>query len=122
MQVNIENKPVRSVGFYRFKNHCPVEDFLETLPAKTAKKVVWVLNLIEDLPVIPRQYFKKLTATKGIWECRIKVGNNIYRVFAFWDRNNVILTHGIMKKTQKLSKQEIHRAEKMKQEYFKEKR
>jgi phage-related protein len=64
-----------------------------------------------------------LASTDGIWEVRIKVGTNIYRLFGFWDKNNlVVLTHGIIKKTQETSRNEIMKAETYKTDYFRRKK
>lgn len=50
---------MREIIFYRTASgKCPVEEFLDSLPAKEAQKVTWVLRLIEELPRIPKQYFK----------------------------------------------------------------
>lgn len=109
----------RKVNFYKtIDNKCPVGEFLDSLPAKVAQKVTWVLSLLEDLKNIPSLYFKKLVNTDGIWECRIKLGSNIYRLFAFKNRDEIILTHGIIKKTQKIHPRDIIKAEKYKQDYF----
>ncbi len=105
--------------FYKTaKGSCPVEEFLDSLQAKPAQKIAWTLNLIEDMAIVPSVYFSKMIGTDGIWECRIKFGSNIYRIFAFFDRNKVILTHGIIKKTQKTPSEEIKRAESYKKDYF----
>jgi len=46
---------MRTVNFYRLPNgKSPVEDFLDSLTGKQAQKVLWVLQLIEELEVIPR--------------------------------------------------------------------
>ena len=109
----------RTVNFYRTKaGKCPVEKFLNSLSGKVAKKITWVLQLIEDLDVVPKTYFSKMSGTEGIWECRIQLGSNIYRIFAFIDGKEVILTHGIVKKGQKTPKKEIQQAEKIKREYY----
>jgi hypothetical protein len=45
---------VRTIEFYRSPSgRCPVEDFLDALTNKQAQKVAWVLQLVEDLPVVP---------------------------------------------------------------------
>ena len=112
----------REILFYRTAfQKCPVEEFLDSLPSKVAKKVTWVLGLLEDLDVIPAQYFTKMPGTDDIWECRIKLGSNIYRIFAFWDGNKIILTHGFIKKTQKTPGSEIEKAENYKKDYFQRK-
>ncbi|MGD9992223.1 MAG: type II toxin-antitoxin system RelE/ParE family toxin [Salinivirgaceae bacterium] len=46
----------------------------------------------------------------------------MYRVFSFFDRGRlVILINGFQKKSQKIPKKEIERAEKLKKQYFDEK-
>ena len=112
----------REILFYRTASQkCSVEEFLDSLPSKVAQKVTWVLGLLEDLDVIPAQYFAKMPGTDDIWECRIKLGSNIYRIFAFWDGNKIILTHGFIKKTQKTPSNEIEKAESYKKDYFQRK-
>ena len=52
---------MREILFYRTESgSSPVEDFLDSLESKQAQKVAWVLQLIEELDVVPSQYFKKL--------------------------------------------------------------
>ena len=110
---------MREVHFYKTSNQkCPVKDFLDALHSKPAQKVVWTLSLLEDLEIIPAHYFSKMPGTDEIWECRIKQGSNIYRLFAFWDENKIILTHGLVKKTQKTPKNEIERAKNYRKDYF----
>jgi phage-related protein len=96
-----------------------VHEFLDDLPGKAAQKVTWVLNLLEDLAVVPLMYLKKLLNSEEIWECRIQLGSNIYRIFCFFDGNSVIvLAHGLIKKTQKTPQREIERAEAYRRDYF----
>lgn len=97
---------------------CPVQDFFDSLPNKAFQKITWVLQLIIDLEKIPSTYFKKLQNTDDIWECRIKFSSNIYRILCFFDKGSlVILTHGFTKKSQKIPKREITRAEEIKKDY-----
>ena len=71
------------------------------------QKVTWVLQLIEDLEIIPAQYFKKLVNTDDLWEVRIQAGNNAFRLLGFLEGNQVvILSHVFQKKTQKTPKKE----------------
>ncbi len=94
---------MREVVFYRTESgDCPVEEFLDALTAKQAQKVAWVMELIEDLEVVPVKYFKKMTGTDDIWEIRVQSGNNIFRILGFMEVNNlVVLNHAFQKKTQK---------------------
>lgn len=110
---------MRKIIFYRTaQGRCFVEEFLNSLSGKVAQKVVWVLKLLEDLEVIPAHYFSKMSDTDGLWECRVKQGSNIYRIFAFWKGNEIILTHGFIKKTQKTPHNEIEKAENYKKDYL----
>ncbi|MEM6634234.1 MAG: type II toxin-antitoxin system RelE/ParE family toxin [Bacteroidota bacterium] len=97
-------------------------DFLDQLDPKTQKKVEFVLQLVQTLDVIPKQYFKHVSGTDGLYEIRVQVGNNIYRIFCFFDKGKlVILLNGFQKKSQKTPKREIALAEKLKKEYESEK-
>ena len=112
----------REIVFYKTTNNkCPVEDFLGSLPPKAVQKVAWVLRLLVQLDRVPAQYFCKMERTDDIWECRIKLGSDIYRIFAFWDSHQIILTHGLVKKTQKTPQREIEKAEKYKKNYWQSK-
>ena len=71
---------------------------------------------------MPEKYFSYMTGTKGLYEVRVEVGSNIYRIFSFFDKGNlVILGNGFQKKTQKTPKQEIEKALKIMEEYNNEK-
>jgi len=111
----------RVVTFYTKANgKCPVKDFLDSLPGKAAQKVAWVLSPLEDLDVVPSLYFKKLVGAEEIWECRIQSGSNTYRIFCFFLGNSVVvLTHGLVKKSQKTPKQEIEKAESYRRDFLK---
>ncbi len=113
----------KKIIFYRTANdQCPVEYFLDCLPPKAAQKVVWVLQLTVQLNRVPTRYFCKLQGQEDLWECRIKLGSNIYRIFAFWDANKIILTHGFVKKSQKTPYLEIERAKSYQKDYWLTKR
>jgi len=44
----------RTVIFYKtLGGECPVQDFLDSLSGKVAQKVIWVLQLLENLERIP---------------------------------------------------------------------
>ncbi len=105
---------------YFFKDY--FEKFYEQQTEKVQKKILWTLRIIEELERIPEVYMKYLKNTSGLYEIRIQVGNNIYRIFCFFDIDNlVIIGHGFQKKSQKTPKQEIERAEQIKREYYESK-
>lgn len=97
-------------------------DFYEAQTDNVQRKIEWVLNLIRITKRVPEKYFKHIEGTKGLYEVRIELGNNIYRIFTFFDDGNlVVLSNGFQKKTQKTPKQEIIKALKIKEEYENEK-
>ncbi len=114
---------MREVIHYKTASgHDPVAEFLDSLNGKQAAKVVWVLSLIEDLSIIPRQYFKKLLGTDEIWEVRIDSGSDTFRLLCFFDRGNlVVLTNGFAKKSGKTPAGEIRLAEERKKDYLRRK-
>ena len=111
---------MREIIFYRTQtNECPIEQFLDSLNSKQAQKVTWVLQLVEELELVPTTYLKKLTTTDDLWEIRIQQGNNIFRLLGFFDAVNfVVLTNGFQKKTQKTPKAEILLSEQRKKDYL----
>jgi phage-related protein len=111
---------VREIKFYRNANGgSPVEEFLDGLNSKQAQKVVWVLKLVKELPIVPRQYFKKLEGGDELWEVRVEFGGDAFRLLGFWDKGNlVILTNGFAKKTQKTPNREIELAAQRRRDYM----
>lgn len=114
----------REIIFYKTAGgRCPVEEFLNHLAAKKARKVAWVLQLIEDLDIVPAQYFQKMVGTDDLWEVRVKIGSDIFRLLGFFDGAKlVVLAHAFQKKTQKTPRQAIARATDRKRDYFRRKR
>ena len=112
---------MKSVNFYNTPSgRCPVQDHLDTLPDKTVSKIVWVLRAVRDLDPIPSHYFKKLVNTDDIWEVRIDVGRNTFRLLGFFqERELIIVTNSFQKKSQKTPQSEIRLATERKADYQK---
>lgn len=110
----------RDIIFYETESgKIPIKDFLDNQDMGVVKKVVWTLQLIKEHDRVPKSYFKKLEGTDNIWEVRVKVASSIYRLFSFWDQGNlIVLTHGIIKKTQKTPQREIKLAGQYRKDYF----
>ena len=94
-------------------------EFLESLDEKTKAKILYNIKLSQFKN--DNELLKKLTDT--IWEFRTLYNKTYYRFFAFWDKTNkqetlVISTHGIEKKTGKVPKSEIQKAENLRTNYF----
>jgi phage-related protein len=109
---------VREVVAY--KNY--FEDFLFAQPHKVQDKIFKIIEAIETLERVPSNYLKYIVDTDGLYEARIQLGSNIWRVFCFFDSGNlVILLNGFQKKTQKTPQSEIDKAIKLMAEYYSDK-
>ena len=68
---------------------------------------------------MPEKYFKHLEGTKGLYEIRVEVAGNIYRIFSFFDKGSlVVLGNAFQKKSVKTPKREIEKAVKIMEDYF----
>lgn len=110
---------MKRIDFYKTATGgSPVDEFLDTLSVSQVNKVLWVLKLVREFEPVPSQYFTKLVNTDDIWEVRVQLAGNIFRLLGFFEGNRVvILTNGFQKKTQKTPKREIELAEARKREY-----
>ncbi len=104
---------------YVYGNH--FWDFYNSQTKPVQDKIDWVIGLVRVLRIVPEKFFKHLQGTDGIYELRVKVGSDIYRIFCFFDKGNlVILLNGFQKKSDKTPRQEIERAERLKKQYYEE--
>ncbi|MFA6013355.1 MAG: type II toxin-antitoxin system RelE/ParE family toxin [Desulfobacteraceae bacterium] len=100
-----------------YKNH--FEDFLKSQPVKVQNKIFKIIEAIETLERIPTTYLKLISGTNGLYEARIQLGSDIWRVFCFFDKGRlVILLNGFQKKTEKTPKNEIDKAINLMNEYY----
>jgi phage-related protein len=114
----LENNKIRIIVFYKEY----FQDFFSTQNERVKEKIIWTLSLIEDIDRISKLYLKYLENTGGLYEIRIQLGKDIFRVFCFFHSERlIIIANGFQKKTQKTPKQEIDKALKIKKEYENEK-
>jgi phage-related protein len=114
----MKEKFIRNIYYY--KNY--YLDFFDTLDNEVKRKFNWTLKVIATVDKVPSKFFKHVENSTGLFEIRVEVGNNIFRVFCFFDKNRlVILINGFQKKSQKTPRKEIELAEKLKKQYFDEK-
>ena len=84
-----------------FKNY--YKDFYVEQTQTVRDKINYVLRLVETQWVIPKKFFRLLEGTDGIYEIRIEIESNIYRIFCCLDEGSVVvLFHGILKKVKRL--------------------
>lgn len=98
-------------------------DFYVSLDSSVQEKIEYVLKVIKTVDLIPQKFLKHIERSDGLYEIRIKVGSNIYRMFCCFDSGRiVVLLNGFQKKSQKTPKKEIAKALKIKEDYFKNKK
>lgn len=106
---------IRELIFY--KHH--FEEFFAKQTGKVKEKIDYVLFVLTHAERVPEKFLKHMESTKGLYEIRIEVGNNIFRIFCCFDIGKiVVLFNGFQKKTQKTPKSEIDLALKLMNKYF----
>ena len=58
---------------------------------RVKEKILWTIRLIEDVEVVPSIYLKYISGTNGIYEIRIQTGSDIFRIFCFFDKENLVV-------------------------------
>lgn len=106
------------VIFYLDKQgRCPTDEFLDGLQVRVRAKVEkWIEKLEEEGPNLPRPF---ADIVKGkIRELRIVFGSNYYRFLYFFLGKIIVITHGFLKKTDKIPEREIERAERIRHDFL----
>jgi phage-related protein len=97
------------------------ERFIATLSTKELRKLNYIVSLLETEERLPTKFIKLIR--NGLYELRMKFGDNIYRIFFIFDEGTVVvLFNGFQKKTEKTPPSEIERALKIKEAYYADKR
>ena len=107
------------MGYVQTRFLDEADKFIAELDAKSAMKVLYNVDLAEQTND-PR-LFKKLQS--DIWEFRTRYAGLQIRLLAFWDKTDgqetlVLATHGFIKKVDKVPKNEIERAIRIREKYF----
>ena len=95
--------------------------FVRSLPKKAQRKITYNIRRVEG-GEMDKDLFKKLN--DDIWELRTLFNGVCYRLLAFWDTERqalIIATHGFVKKTWKVPRNEIDKAEAIMKLYYSEK-
>ena len=118
MRLDNKNMANRTIKLYKdyFKG------FYVTQTDAVRRKINYCINVVKTVDRVPKTILKNMEGTDGLYEIRVEVGNNIFRIFCCFDEGSlVILFNGFQKKTQKTTKQQIERAKKLMKEHFNEK-
>lgn len=82
-------------------------------------KIQYVFEVIKQVERVPDKFLKHLTGTEGLYEIRVKVQSNIYRIFCCFDEGKlIVLFNAFQKKSEKTPKNEIEKAMLLMNEYF----
>jgi len=114
---------MREVIFYKSY----FQDFYDSLDNRIRNKFEYVLLILETQPVVPQKFVKHIAGSTGIYEIRIGVGSNEYRVLFFFASGSlmeggkiVVVGNGFLKKSDRDYPRAIELAENIKAEYFAE--
>lgn len=107
-----------NIDFYTFDNgESPVKDFLDSLEKKMLAKALRELGLLQEFGHDLREPHVKYMQD-GIFELRIKAGSDISRIFYFFfTKENIVLTNGFIKKTDKTPQRELIKATEYMKDY-----
>jgi phage-related protein len=95
------------------------QDFYLEQTDKVREKIGYVFRVVKTVDKIPSKFLKHLEGTDALYEIRVEVGSDIFRIFCCFDKGNiVILFNAFQKKSQKTPKQAIELAEKLKKQYL----
>jgi phage-related protein len=96
---------------------------MDSLDNKAREKIYY--NIRKAQLVNDPELLKKLNS--NIWEFRTLYNKTHYRLFAFWDKTSgkdtlVLATHGLIKKTGKTPQADLDKAERIRQQFFDQKK
>jgi phage-related protein len=96
----------------------PAKIFLDELDAKMFAKMIRAIDILKVGGTAVREPYSK-HLDDGIFEVRAQVGTDISRVlYFFFVGRRIVLTHGFIKKTQKIPLSEIERAKRYRTDYI----
>lgn len=97
---------------------CPVKEFIDSLDIKMKARVFRTIELLEKYGNQLRLPYSK-SLGDGIFELRCQQSNNITRILYFFFVNqNIVITNGFTKKTQKTPRNEIELAKTRRKDYL----
>lgn len=113
------DKPFEIIVYTKDNGEKPVEEFLQTATIKMRAKIFREISLLKQNGNELREPHTK-HLDDGIFELRIKQGNDISRVlYFFMIGRKIILTNAFIKKAQKTPSNEITLAKKYREDYLK---
>ena len=78
---------IRELIFYRHYFH----DFFDRQAEKVKEKIDYVLFVLTHADRVPEKFLKHMEGQKGLYEIRVEVGSNIFRIFWCFDKGKVVV-------------------------------
>ena len=66
-------------------------DFYIAQSKKVQEKIEFVFKIIRTVQNVPRKFLDHMTGTNGLYEIRIELDSNTYRVFCCFDKDNLVV-------------------------------
>lgn len=109
----------RVVDYTTEDGACPVQELLDGLRRKERQKALAAIDLLEDEGSDLRRPYAD-TLMDGIHELRVRVSTLQYRIlYFFFDRCDIVLTHGFRKTGERVPQTELRRARRCKDDWSK---
>ena len=110
---------MHQVEFYvRPNGECPTRDFLDGLsPTNELPFVIRAIELLEKYGNQLRRPHADLLRDH-IWELRIRTRRQIRLLYFFYSGDQIVITHGLVKKDSKVRDADIERAIQYKEDYY----
>ena len=108
-----------NIEFYQsLSGKYPVEEFISALEVKSQARIAKTLDLLEEFGIeLGMPYTKYLE--KQLWELRIRVGRNRFRIIYFLHTGKTfMLLHGFSKKTDAVSRADMEIAKNRRDDYL----
>lgn len=101
---------------------CPVEDFIDSLDARSQARIARTLDLLEEFGInLGMPYARNLE--KQLWELRVRHGRNRYRIIYFLHTGKTfVLLHGFTKKTGPVLREDMEIAAGRRDDYLSRRR
>ena len=89
------------------KGKCPVQEFIDNLDLRSKAKIARAIDLLEQFGIeLGMPYAKHIEGE--LWELRIRVGTNQYRIIYFlFIGKAFILLHGFVKKSGRIPERDL---------------
>lgn len=96
---------------------CPLDEFLDGMPEKHAAKAEKFMELLEEKgPDLPRPF---ADAVRGkIRELRVGIQHHEYRFLYFFFKRVIVMTHGFLKKSDRVPQAELDLAQRYMDDYL----